>query len=86
MKNINWKVRIANKAFWVAIIPALLMLIAAVAAVFGFTLDLGELGDRLLAVVEAVFLVLGIIGIVADPTTKGLGDSARALTYEKPAE
>ena len=86
MKNINWKVRIANKAFWVAIIPALLMLIAAVAAVFGFTLDLGELGDRLLAVVEAVFLVLGIIGIVTDPTTKGLGDSARALTYEKPAE
>lgn len=86
MKNINWKVRIANKDFWVAFIPAVLLLIAAVAAVFGFTLELGELGDRLLAVVEAVFLVLGIVGIVADPTTKGIGDSQRALSYEKPAE
>lgn len=86
MKNINWKVRIANKNFWMALIPAVLLLIAAVASVFGFTLDLGELGDRLLAVVEAVFLVLGIIGIVTDPTTKGVGDSERALTYDKPVE
>lgn len=83
--NINWKVRLSNKAFWMAIIPALLLLIQAVAAVFGFTLDLGEIGNKLLAVVEAVFMVLGIIGIVNDPTTKGLADSARAMTYEDPA-
>ena len=86
MKNINWKVRFANKDFWVAFIPAVLLLISAVASVFGFALDLGELGNRLKDVVEAVFLVLGIVGIVVDPTTKGIGDSERALTYEKPAE
>jgi phi LC3 family holin len=84
MNNINWKVRIANKAFWVAFIPAVLLLIAAVGSVFGYTIDLGELGNKLLDVVEAVFLLLGIIGIVADPTTKGIGDSEQAKTYTKP--
>lgn len=82
--NINWTVRIKNKAFWVAIIPAMLMLIQCVASLLGFTLDLGDVGEKLLDVVEAVFLVLGIIGIVADPTTKGLSDSERAMTYTKP--
>ena len=52
-----------------------------VAAVFGFTLNLGELGNRLLDVVNAAFSVLAILGIVADPTTKGITDSTQALTY-----
>lgn len=82
--KINWTVRLRNKAFWLAIIPALLMLIQVVASLLGFTLELGELGDKLLAVVEAVFMVLGIIGIVNDPTTAGLSDSNRAMTYDKP--
>lgn len=82
--NINWKVRIKNKAFWVAIIPALILLIQGVAAVFGFTLDLGDLGNRLLAVVEAAFIVLSILGIVNDPTTATLNDSDNALTYTEP--
>lgn len=81
---INWKVRLKNKAFWLAIIPAVLLLVQTVAAVFGFALDLGDIGDKLLNVVNAVFLVLGIIGIVADPTTKGIGDSERAMTYNEP--
>lgn len=84
MKNINWEVRIKNKAFWVAFIPAVLLLVQVVAAVFGFTLDLGELGNRLLDVVNAVFSVLAILGIVADPTTKGITDSTQALTYREP--
>lgn len=82
--KINWTVRIKNKDFWTSLIPAVLLLIAAVAAVFGFTLDLGELGDKLLNVVEALFLVLGIIGIVNDPTTAGLSDSKQAQTYTEP--
>ena len=81
---INWKVRIKNKAFWMAIIPAVLLLVYAVAAVFGITLDLSDLGDKLLAVVEALFVVLAILGIVTDPTTAGVGDSKRAMGYEKP--
>ena len=79
---INWKVRIKNKNFWIALIPAVLLLVQVIAAVFGYTLDLGELGDKLLAVVNALFAVLTILGIVTDPTTAGIGDSKQALTYE----
>lgn len=82
--NINWTVRIKNKAFWVALIPAVLLLIQVVAAVFGFTLDLGDLGNKLLDVVNALFSVLVILGIVTDPTTDGVGDSTQALTYTEP--
>ena len=82
--QINWLVRIKNKAFWVAIIPSLLLLVQTVAATFGLTLDLGEIGDKLLAVVNAVFAVLTILGVVVDPTTDGMSDSSQALTYEEP--
>ena len=81
---INWKVRIKNKTFWLTIIPAVLLLVQVVAAVFGYTLDLGELGDRLLDVVNAVFTVLVILGVVNDPTTGGVTDSKQALTYTEP--
>jgi len=81
---INWKVRIKSKAFWLALIPAILLLVQAVAAVFGYSLDFEALQGRLLDVVNAVFLLLTILGIVVDPTTAGFGDSALALTYEAP--
>lgn len=81
---INWKVRIKNKYFWLAIIPAALVLIKAVAAVFGYALDTGDLNQKLLEVVEAVFVCLSILGIVNDPTTEGIDDSKLAMTYEEP--
>lgn len=81
---INWTVRLKNKNFWLALIPALLLLVQVVAEVFGFHLDLGALGDKLLAVVNALFAVLAILGIVTDPTTAGVADSAQALTYTAP--
>lgn len=81
MKNINWKVRLKNKQFWLALIPAVLLLVQAVAAVFGFSLDLSALGDKLLVVVNTLFTVLVILGVVVDPTTKGIKDSEKALTY-----
>lgn len=84
--KINWIARIKNKSFWLALVPAVLLLVQTVAAVFGFTLDFGELGNHLLAVVNAVFAVLAILGVVTDPTTKGFGDSKQALTYDKPKE
>lgn len=82
--NINWKVRIYNEDFWKALIPAMILLVQAVAALFGWTIDLSELSGKLLVVVDALFAVLTILGIVNDPTTKGMGDSKRALTYDKP--
>jgi phi LC3 family holin len=82
--KINWVVRIKNKAFWVALIPAVLMLIQVVASLLGFKLELDALGEKLLDVIEAVFIVLGIFGIVNDPTTKTLSDSEQAMTYTEP--
>ena len=86
MKNINWLVRIKNKQFWLTLIPAVLLLIQVVAAVFGHTMDFGDMGNKLLAVVNALFAVLTILGIVTDPTTKGVSDSAQAMTYSKPKD
>lgn len=84
--SINWRVRLKNKTFWLSLIPAVLLLVQVIAAVFGYTLDLGELGNKLLAVVNALFAVLSILGVVTDPTTKGVSDSTQALSYEEPKE
>lgn len=80
----NWTVRIKNKHFWMALIPALLLLVQVVASVFGYDIQLGGLGGKLLDVVNAAFAVLAILGIVADPTTEGLTDSNLAMTYTEP--
>ena len=81
---INWKVRVKNKLWWLAFVPAVLVLITKVAAVFGFTIELTGLGNQLGAVVEAVFALLALLGVVADPTTEGIQDSKLAMTYEEP--
>ncbi len=84
--KINWKVRIANKQFWLSVIPAVLLVIQVVGAVFGYTLDFGDLGNKLLAVVNAVFALLVILGVVVDPTTQGISDSERAQQYDQPVK
>ena len=81
---INWKVRFRNKNFWLAIIPAIILLVQAVTNVFGITVNLDDAGVKLIAVVNALFVVLAILGIVEDPTTEGIGDSNRALNYDEP--
>ena len=53
--KINWKVRLKNKTFWLSVVPAVLLFIQVVAGVFGYTLDLGDLGNKLLAVVNAQY-------------------------------
>lgn len=82
--KINWKVRLKNKNFWISIIPAMLLLVQAVLAIFGVTIDIGDIGNKLLILVDAVFVVLTILGIVTDPTTKGVSDSERAMDYDEP--
>ena len=77
--NINWKVRIRNHQFWISVIPALALVIQAVAAVFGWSLDFTSLIGKLIGVVDAVFVLLVILGIVVDPTTAGVSDSRQAM-------
>lgn len=83
---VNWLVRFKNKNFWISFIPAVLLLVQVIAALFGFELQLGDLGDKLLAVVNALFAVLALLGVVNDPTTAGMSDSTLAMTYDKPKE
>lgn len=81
---INWKVRILNKTFWVTLVPAVALLLQTFLAVFGIKLELGETIDKLLVFINALFAVLVIVGVVNDPTTSGVNDSTRAMTYERP--
>ena len=82
--QINWKVRIRNKIFWVSLVSALAVLAQAIAAIFGYTLNFETLVGKITVAIDALFAVLVILGINVDPTTEGYGDSDRAMTYEKP--
>ena len=84
MKNINWVVRVKNKNFWLTLIPAVLLLIQVVVAPFGYQWDFGVLNEQLAAIINALFAVLVILGVVNDPTTDGVEDSDQALTYTTP--
>ncbi len=82
--KINWKVRLLSIKFWLALVPAILLLAQAVAAPFGYKWDFANLGTQLTGVINAVFGVLAILGVVTDPTTAGVADSEQALTYTTP--
>lgn len=82
--QINWRVRFKNKMFWLAIIPAVLILVQAILQMVGIDFDYTELSMRLTGIVEALFVVLMLLGIVADPTTEGVKDSETAMTYDEP--
>lgn len=81
---LNWKVRFKNLNFWLTLIPAVALVVMTVAEVFGYTIDLSTIVGKLQAVAKAVFTLLAILGIVVDPTTDGIGDSKRAMSYEEP--
>ena len=84
--KINWKVRIRNKNFWLAVVPALLLAVQAVLALFGVDWAPDVLSDKLIDIINTVFTLLAIIGVVSDPTTAGMTDSAQALTYDRPKD
>lgn len=84
LNKINWKVRFANKLFWITFIPQVLLVIQLILALIGIKVDLGELGNELVEIVNAVFLVLATLGVVVDPTTSGVNDSDQAMTYKEP--
>ena len=82
--KINWKIRIKNKTFWLSVVPAVLLLVQALAAPFGYKFDFGVLNQQLAEIINAAFVVLAILGVVVDPTTHGVNDSTNALKYEQP--
>ena len=80
--KINWKLRFQNKTTLTAIILALVALVYQVLGLFGVVPKISE--DELTTVIGMVINLLCLLGIVVDPTTAGVGDSARALTYGTP--
>ena len=71
----NWKVRMRNPWFWVGIVSAV---------VSALRVDVNALTSW--GAVQLGTLCLTVLSVFIDPTTAGLGDSARALTYRKPAD
>jgi phi LC3 family holin len=84
MAKINWAVRLKNKTFWVSLIPLAFVFAHQVLALFGVDFDYTIISEQLVQIVETAFLILGLLGVVVDPTTAGVSDSARALTYTEP--
>lgn len=82
--GINWKVRLKNKTFWLAIIPAVLLLVQQIVGLFGVVIDFTPLQNQLVTIIGTVFSILAILGIIVDPTTKGVSDSKQVLTYTEP--
>lgn len=81
---LNWKVRIKSPQFWMGIVGAIGVFIVAVANAFGVSLDVSGWTDAANSVITGVFTILALIGVVSDPTTQGVGDSAQAMTYTSP--
>ena len=52
---INWKVRVKNKMFWLALIPAILLVVQVIAAPFGYDFDFVVLNQQLAAIINAIF-------------------------------
>ena len=80
--KINWKLRFQNKTTLTAIILALVALVYQVLGLFDVVPKISQ--DELTTVIGMVINLLCLLGIVVDPTTNGVSDSARALTYDTP--
>lgn len=80
--KINWKVRIKQPAFWIATIPVMITFAYSVLAFAGFTPSITQ--DTVQNLFIALVALLAQFGIIVDPTTKGVNDSDRAMTYDKP--
>lgn len=80
--NINWKVRIKNPVFWITVIPAVVTCVYTVLGALGIVPALTE--NMVLDIMTVVITALTALGVLVDPTTKGLSDSHMAMTYKAP--
>lgn len=77
--KINWKVRLQNKTFLLSLIGLIITLVYQVLGMFDVVPSISE--NEIINVVGMVINLLGVLGVVVDPTTDGVNDSERALTY-----
>ena len=74
---INWKLRLQNKTTLVAIIGTVLSLFQQLGL---------KLPDNSSDIINTVVTLLVLLGVVTDPTTSGISDSTKAMSYTKPKE
>ena len=80
--KINWKVRLKNKLWLAAFASLFITFIYGLLELLDVVPSISE--GRTIEIVQSVLTVLGLIGVVTDPTTAGIGDSERALGYDEP--
>lgn len=82
--KINLKVRFKNPVFWLTVIPTVITFVYTVLGAFGVVPAISQ--EMIVNIVTALISALTTIGVLVDPTTKGVGDSERALGYDKPSD
>ncbi|HHA5550410.1 phage holin [Staphylococcus aureus] len=82
--DINWKLRFKNKAVLTGLVGALLLFIKQITDLFGF--DLSTQLNQASAIIGAILTLLTGIGVITDPTSKGVSDSSIAQTYQTPRD
>ena len=82
MNKINWKVRLQSGSWWMGIISAVVVAVFAVLKLC--KVDLPVTADEIMNAATLILMIPAAIGIISDPTTKGVSDSQQALTYNEP--
>ena len=80
--KINWKVRLQNKTWLLAMAAALLAFVYQLLGLLGITPAVSQ--DQIAQLIGLAINVLVALGVVVDPTTSGMGDSTQAMTYTTP--
>ncbi len=80
--KINLKVRMKNPLFWLTIIPAVSAFSYALMGCFGIVPSISE--EVFVNALTAIVTALTTLGVLVDPTTNGVNDSERAMSYTEP--
>ena len=78
----NWKVRFKNKTWLTAFIALIISFIYQVLAMFDIAPVITQ--DSVIQAANLVLMMLSAMGVLIDPTTTGITDSRRAMSYTKP--
>lgn len=77
--KINWRVRVRSKAWLSSMLAAAASFAYQLASLLGLTPPVEQ--AAVMDAIAAVLSLLTALGVVMDPTTPGLSDSDRAMTY-----
>ena len=82
--QINWKVRFQNKTFLAGMISLVVVFIYDLLQLLEIAPAVTQ--SAAMQVAEGILTILGMVGVIADPTTVGVADSKQAMTYDAPKQ